>query len=87
MSTTYILLYLIIGLVAGLAAGRVIRGRGFGLTGNLVIGIAGALLGGYPGTALKVLGDQGISGAVLAAGLGVITIFGIVAWLKNLACS
>ena len=36
-----------IGLLAGAMAGRVVSGHGYGITGDLVIGIAGALLGGW----------------------------------------
>ena len=36
----------IIGAVAGWLAGQIIRGRGFGLIGNLIVGVIGALLGG-----------------------------------------
>ena len=39
--------FLAIGLIAGWLAGRVFRGRGFGLIGNLVIGIIGAFIGGW----------------------------------------
>ena len=39
--------FLIIGAVAGWLAGKLTRGRGFGLVGDLVIGILGALVGGF----------------------------------------
>ncbi|HEY3243887.1 MAG TPA: GlsB/YeaQ/YmgE family stress response membrane protein [Phycisphaerae bacterium] len=38
--------FLIIGLLAGWLAGKITRGRGFGLLGNLLIGVLGALIGG-----------------------------------------
>jgi uncharacterized membrane protein YeaQ/YmgE (transglycosylase-associated protein family) len=85
MSATYILWYLIIGLIAGLAAGRVIRDHGLGLTGNLVIGIAGALIGGYLGTVVKIVAQSGTLGAVLAALIGAVAALGVIAWLKNLS--
>ncbi len=84
MSTTQILLYLIIGLIAGLLAGRVIRGQGLGLTGNLVVGLTGALFGGYLFTALRLLRMIGTPGAILAATLGSTVTLGILAWLKSL---
>ncbi len=40
-------LFLLIGLVAGWLAGVLMKGRGFGLVGNLVLGVVGAFLGGY----------------------------------------
>lgn len=39
--------FLIIGLCAGWLAGHLTRRRGFGLAGNLIIGVIGAVLGGF----------------------------------------
>lgn len=39
--------FIIIGLVAGWIAGEVTKGHGYGLLGNLIVGILGAILGGY----------------------------------------
>lgn len=39
--------FLLIGLVAGWLAARVMKGKGFGLVGNLIVGVIGALLGGF----------------------------------------
>ncbi len=85
MSTTYILWYLIIGLIAGWVAGRVIRGRGLGLTGNLVVSILGALGGGYLYNVLKLPKVIGTPGAILAATLGSVITLGILGWMKSLA--
>jgi uncharacterized membrane protein YeaQ/YmgE (transglycosylase-associated protein family) len=83
MSATYILWYLIIGMAAGLVAGRVIRGRGLGLTGNFVVGIVGALIGGYLASAIHIPAESGAAGAILGAAVTL----GVVAWLKSLALS
>jgi uncharacterized membrane protein YeaQ/YmgE (transglycosylase-associated protein family) len=42
-----ILWFIIIGLVAGFLAGTVVKGHGFGILGDLVVGVIGALLGGW----------------------------------------
>jgi len=42
-----LLTWLIVGIIAGWLAGLVMKGRGFGLIGNMVIGIVGALVGGW----------------------------------------
>lgn len=42
-----VLLFLLIGLAAGFIAGKIMRGSGFGLLGNLLVGVVGALLGGF----------------------------------------
>ncbi|RIK72891.1 GlsB/YeaQ/YmgE family stress response membrane protein, partial [candidate division KSB1 bacterium] len=42
-----LLWFLLIGLAAGWLAGTIMKGSGFGLIGNLVVGVIGALLGGF----------------------------------------
>lgn len=42
-----ILIFLLVGLVAGWLAGLITRGHGFGWIGNLIIGVIGALIGGF----------------------------------------
>jgi len=42
-----LLTWLTVGLIAGWLAGKVMKGRGFGLIGNLVVGVIGALVGGW----------------------------------------
>ena len=39
--------FIFIGLAAGFLAGAVVKGHGFGLFGNLIVGVVGALLGGF----------------------------------------
>jgi uncharacterized membrane protein YeaQ/YmgE (transglycosylase-associated protein family) len=39
--------FLLIGLIAGWLAGKIMKGSGFGLIGDLVVGVVGALLGGW----------------------------------------
>ena len=39
--------WLIVGLAAGYLAGVIMKGKGFGLLGNLLVGILGAVIGGY----------------------------------------
>lgn len=47
-----ILSWIIVGLIAGWLAGMVMKGSGYGVLGNIVVGIVGALLGGYISTLL-----------------------------------
>ena len=51
-----ILSWLVVGLVAGWLAGMVMRGGGYGVVGDIVLGIVGALIGGF--LAVKVFGLQ-----------------------------
>ena len=47
-----ILSWIIVGLIAGWLAGMIMKGSGYGVLGNIVVGIIGALLGGYLSTLL-----------------------------------
>jgi uncharacterized membrane protein YeaQ/YmgE (transglycosylase-associated protein family) len=47
-----ILAWLVVGLIAGWLASRVMRGGGYGLIGDIIVGIVGALIGGFLATTL-----------------------------------
>lgn len=47
MSTTGLMIFLLVGAIAGWLAGLIVRGFGFGLIGNIVVGIVGAFLAGW----------------------------------------
>ncbi len=47
-----LLAWLIVGLIAGWLAGQVMRGGGYGLVGDIVVGVVGALIGGFLGSSL-----------------------------------
>jgi uncharacterized membrane protein YeaQ/YmgE (transglycosylase-associated protein family) len=47
-----ILSWIIVGLLAGWIAGMIMKGSGYGVVGNIVVGIVGALLGGFLSTTL-----------------------------------
>jgi uncharacterized membrane protein YeaQ/YmgE (transglycosylase-associated protein family) len=59
------LTWIIVGAIVGWLAGIVVKGRGFGLIGNIVIGVIGALIGGWLAGALFNISDP-ISGFNLA---------------------
>ncbi len=61
--------FLLIGIAAGWLAGHLVKGRGFGLLENLVIGVIGALIGGYVFGSLGV-STPGLLGELVAATVG-----------------
>jgi uncharacterized membrane protein YeaQ/YmgE (transglycosylase-associated protein family) len=63
--------FLLIGLAAGWLAGQLVKGRGFGLVENLVIGVIGALIGGFVFGQLGV-NASGLLGSLIAATVGAV---------------
>jgi uncharacterized membrane protein YeaQ/YmgE (transglycosylase-associated protein family) len=74
--------FAIIGLVAGWLAGQIMKGRGFGLVGNLVVGVIGAFVGGVLADAIG-LGASGLLGALVIATLGAVVLLAVVGALKR----
>jgi uncharacterized membrane protein YeaQ/YmgE (transglycosylase-associated protein family) len=77
-----IIWFLLIGLVAGWLAGQLMRGAGFGLVGNLVVGVIGAVLGGYL-FGLLGFASAGIIGSLITATIGAVVLLFIVALVKK----
>jgi uncharacterized membrane protein YeaQ/YmgE (transglycosylase-associated protein family) len=77
-----ILWFAIIGIVAGWLAGQIMKGRGFGLVGNLVVGVIGAIIGGQLAGAIG-LGASGLLGALVVATLGAVVLLAVVSALKR----
>ncbi len=73
--------FLIIGVVAGWLAGRLTRGHGFGLVGDLVVGILGALLGGFIFRFLGVT-SFGVIGSFVTATVGAVVLLWLIRRLK-----
>jgi uncharacterized membrane protein YeaQ/YmgE (transglycosylase-associated protein family) len=67
--------WLIIGTIAGWLGGKLMRGGGFGLLGNLVVGIVGAVLGGWVFGLLGITAGGWIGSLVTATAGAVILLF------------
>ena len=70
MDPTAIVLWLIIGAVAGWLAGQVVSGGGFGLVGDIVVGIVGAFVAGWLFPQLGISIGGGLVGSIIAATVG-----------------
>jgi uncharacterized membrane protein YeaQ/YmgE (transglycosylase-associated protein family) len=82
MDLQSLVLFLVIGLVAGWLASRIMRGGGFGLVGDLIIGVIGAFLGGWLFNLLGIsLG--GILGALVTALIGAIVLLYLLRLIKR----
>ncbi len=77
MSLTGLIIFLAIGAVAGWLAGTLMKGGGFGLLGNIIVGIIGAVLGGFVFGLLGIT-TEGMVGSIITATVGaVILIFAV----------
>jgi len=78
-----ILAALVIGAIAGWLAGKIVRGAGFGLIGNIVIGIIGALVAGWLLPQLHVELASGTLGSILDATIGAVVVLVILSLIKR----
>lgn len=71
--------YIIIGIIAGFAAGKIMRGGGFGIIVNLIVGIVGGVLGGWL-FGLLGIHTTGIIGNLITAVIGAVLLL----WIASL---
>ncbi|MCL5980390.1 MAG: GlsB/YeaQ/YmgE family stress response membrane protein [Gammaproteobacteria bacterium] len=86
MTLMSMIVFLIIGAAAGWLAGVIVKGRGFGILGDIVIGIIGAFLGGFLLIAFGLAGlvGAGVISAILVATVGAVILLVIVKIFKKL---
>ncbi len=74
--------FVLIGLCAGWLAGQLTKGGGFGLLGNLVVGVIGAILGGF---LFRLLGLAATSllGSLITATIGAIVLLALLRLVKK----
>jgi uncharacterized membrane protein YeaQ/YmgE (transglycosylase-associated protein family) len=74
--------WVVVGLIAGFLAGKVMKGGGFGVLMDIVVGIAGAVVGGW---VLGLVGIHagGLIGSIVVAFVGAVLLIWIVRQLKK----
>jgi uncharacterized membrane protein YeaQ/YmgE (transglycosylase-associated protein family) len=77
LSTEYLVLFLVIGIFAGFLAGKIMRGSGFGLFGDLVVGVIGSFIGVWVFSLLGI-SSAGILGFLVAAVAGALLLLFII---------
>jgi len=75
--------FLIVGLVAGWLAGVLVKGGGFGLLGDLVVGVIGAVLGGWLFGMFGASMGGGLVGSIIVATVGAVVLLFIVRLIKR----
>ena len=75
--------FILIGLVAGWLAGLLVKGGGFGVVGDIVVGVIGALLGGFLFSSLGVSSGGSLVGAIIVATIGAIVLIFLLRLIKR----
>ena len=75
--------FVLIGLVAGWLAGTFMKGGGFGVIGDIVVGVLGALLGGFLFSSLGLSAGAGLIGAIIVATIGAIVLIFLLRLIKR----
>lgn len=83
MNLTSLLIFLAIGAISGWLAGRIMRGGGFGLVGDMVVGILGSVVGGYLFGLAGISAGSGLIGSIATATLGAMAMLYVIRLLKK----
>jgi uncharacterized membrane protein YeaQ/YmgE (transglycosylase-associated protein family) len=75
--------FILVGLVAGWLAGKFMKGGGYGLIGDIVVGVLGAVLGGFLFGTMGVSLGGGLLGAIVVATVGAIVLIFVLRLIKR----
>ena len=79
----HLLWFILIGLAAGWLAGKIMKGKGFGVVGDIVIGVIGALIGGFLFRLLGIYSDGGLIGSLIVATIGAVVLLYLLRLFKK----
>ena len=83
MDAQSLIIWLIVGAIAGWLAGMVVKGGGFGLIGDIVVGIVGAVIAGWLLPRLGIVIGSGFVATVIDAFIGAVILLVIVKLIKR----
>ena len=83
MDTHGIIVWLIIGAIAGWLAGTLVKGGGFGLIGDILVGIVGAFIGGWLAARLGIMIGSGLISAIITATVGAVVLLVILRLIRR----
>jgi uncharacterized membrane protein YeaQ/YmgE (transglycosylase-associated protein family) len=78
-----ILIILVVGAVAGWLAGLIVRGAGFGLIGDIIVGIVGAFIAGWLLPRLGIHIMSGMIGAIIDATIGAVILLLVIRLVRR----
>ena len=82
ISLAAVIWWLVVGLIAGFLASRVMRGGGYGIVGDIVVGLIGAFIGGFLAS-LVGIGTGGLIGTIIIAFIGACILIAILRALSG----
>ena len=83
MTVEALIILLVVGAVAGWLAGVIMKGFGFGLIGNIIVGIVGAAIASWLFPRLGISLGAGIVGAIVAATIGAVILLFIIGLVRR----
>jgi uncharacterized membrane protein YeaQ/YmgE (transglycosylase-associated protein family) len=83
MSGESLIVILLVGVIAGWLAGQIVRGTGFGIVGDLIIGIVGAFIGDWLLPRLGIQLGVGMAAAIINATVGAIVLLLVVRLVRG----
>jgi len=78
-----IIAWLIIGAVAGWLAGVLVKGGGFGIVVDIIVGIVGAFIGGWLASAMGMAAGTSMIGSIITATIGAVILLFILRMIKR----
>jgi uncharacterized membrane protein YeaQ/YmgE (transglycosylase-associated protein family) len=75
--------FILIGLAAGWLAGQLMKGGGFGVVGDIIVGVIGALLGGFLFSTLGVFPGGGLFSRLIVATIGAVVLLFLLRLIKK----
>jgi uncharacterized membrane protein YeaQ/YmgE (transglycosylase-associated protein family) len=75
--------FIIVGLIAGWLAGVIMKGGGYGVVGDIIVGIVGALIGGWLFSTMGVSAGGGLLGSIIVALIGAIILIFLLRLIKR----
>jgi uncharacterized membrane protein YeaQ/YmgE (transglycosylase-associated protein family) len=83
MGAHSLIAWIIIGVVAGWLAGLLVKGGGFGLIGDIVVGVIGAFIGGWLAGVLHIHIGSGMISSIITATIGAVLLIFILRMVRR----
>ncbi len=83
MTTEHLIIVLLIGAIAGWLAGNIRQGYGYGLVGNIIVGILGAFIGSWLSRETGVFLGAGLIGTIITAVIGALVLLFLIGLVRR----